>query len=43
VENTIKVDYRETGFDFMGWFDLAQDREMWRRVLVNMVMNFRFP
>jgi hypothetical protein len=25
----------------MGWFDLARDREKWRRVLVNMVVNFR--
>jgi hypothetical protein len=41
-EDNIKMDLRETGWDGMDWFDLAQDRGQWR-ALVNMVMNFRVP
>jgi hypothetical protein len=39
VDN-IKIGLRETGWDFMDWIDLAQDRDQWR-ALVNTVMNLR--
>jgi hypothetical protein len=35
-----KMDFREIGWGFMDWIDLAQDRVQWR-ALVNMVMNLR--
>jgi hypothetical protein len=40
--NIIKMDFRETGWDGMDWFDLAHDRDQWR-ALVNRVMNLRVP
>jgi hypothetical protein len=40
--HNIKMDLRETGWDGMGWIDLAQDRDQWR-ALVNAVMNLRIP
>jgi hypothetical protein len=27
--NNIKMDFREIGFDGMGWIDLAQYRDQW--------------
>jgi hypothetical protein len=39
VDN-IKMDFREIGWDDMGWIDLAQDRDQWS-ALVNTVMNLR--
>jgi hypothetical protein len=27
----------------MDWIDLSQDRDQWRRALVNTIMNFRIP
>jgi hypothetical protein len=41
VDN-IKKDLRETGWDGMGWIDLAQDKDQWR-VLVNKAMNLWVP
>ena len=41
-EDNIKMDLQEVGFGVMDWIDLAQDRDRWR-VLVNAVMNIRFP
>jgi hypothetical protein len=38
----VKIDLRETGWDGMDWFDLAQERDQWR-ALVNTVMNLRVP
>jgi hypothetical protein len=38
----IKLDLRETGWCYMDWIDLAQDRDQWR-VLVNTVMNLKVP
>jgi hypothetical protein len=38
VENNIKMDPREIGWDDMEWIDLAQDRGQCR-ALVNAVMN----
>jgi hypothetical protein len=40
--NSIKIDFREIGWDGMDWIDLAQDRSQWRAV-VNTVMNLRVP
>jgi hypothetical protein len=40
--NNIKMDFREIGWDGMGWIDLTQDRDRWR-ALVNAVMNLRVP
>jgi hypothetical protein len=36
------MDLREIGWDGIDVIDLAQDRDQWR-VLVNTVMNIRFP
>jgi hypothetical protein len=41
VDN-IKIYLKETGWDFMDWIALAQDRDQWSSV-VNTVMNLRFP
>jgi hypothetical protein len=40
--DSIKIDLRETRWDGMDWFDLAQDRDQWR-ALLNTVMNLRVP
>jgi hypothetical protein len=40
VEDNIKIDLGEIGWDGMHWIDLAQDRNQWR-ALVNTVMNLR--
>jgi hypothetical protein len=40
--DNIKMALRKTGWDGMGWSDLAQDKVQWR-VLVGTVMNLRFP
>jgi hypothetical protein len=36
----IRMDLRETGWENVGWIQLAQDRDRWR-ALVNAVMNLR--
>jgi hypothetical protein len=41
-EDNIKMDLREIGFRDVDWIHWAQHRGRWR-VLVNMVMNLRFP
>jgi hypothetical protein len=41
VDN-IKMDLREIRWGYMGWIDLAQDRDQWR-ALVNTVMKLRVP
>jgi hypothetical protein len=41
VDN-IKMDLLEIDWGGVDWIGLAQDRDKWR-VLVNAVMNFRFP
>jgi hypothetical protein len=42
VDN-IKIDLREIGWNGMDWIDLAQDRDQWRRALMDTVMNLRVP
>jgi hypothetical protein len=37
-----EIDFREIGWDGMGWIDLAQDRDQWR-ALVNTAINLRVP
>jgi len=39
-EDNIRMDLRETGWEVVDWFHLAQDRDQCR-VVVNTVMNFR--
>jgi hypothetical protein len=34
---------REIGWGGVDWIDLAQDRNQWRRALVNTVMNLQVP
>jgi hypothetical protein len=41
VDN-IKIDLGETGWGFMGWIGLAQDRVKWRAV-EKAVMNLQAP
>jgi len=41
-EDNIKMDFHEVGCEGTGWFELAQDRDGWR-VLVISVMNLRVP
>jgi hypothetical protein len=41
-EDNIKMDLREIWFGDVVWIHWAQDRDRWR-VLVNTVMNLRFP
>jgi glucose dehydrogenase len=40
--DNIKMVLRETGWGYVDWIDLAQDRDQWR-ALVNTVMNLRVP
>jgi hypothetical protein len=40
--DNIKLDLLEIGWGGVDWIGLAQDRDKWR-VLVNAVMNLRFP
>jgi hypothetical protein len=40
--NNIKMNFREIGWDGMGWIHLAQDRHQCR-ALMNTVMNLRVP
>ena len=42
-EDNIMMDVQEVGWGRMDWIDLAQDRDGWRRGLVNAVMNLRVP
>jgi hypothetical protein len=42
VDDNIKIDLREIGWDGMDWINQAQDRDQWR-ALVNTVMNLRVP
>jgi hypothetical protein len=34
------MDLRETGWDGVDWFDMAQDTDQWR-ALVNTILNLR--
>jgi hypothetical protein len=36
------MEFREIGWDGMGWIDLAQDRDQWR-ALVNTVIQWYLP
>jgi hypothetical protein len=42
LEDNIKIDFREIGFDGAIWIRPAQDRVQWR-AFVSMVMNLRAP
>ncbi|KAJ4447002.1 hypothetical protein ANN_08990 [Periplaneta americana] len=42
LEDNIKVDLREVGYDGRVWFNLSQDRERWR-AYVRAAMNLRVP
>jgi hypothetical protein len=36
------MDLRQTVLEYVDWMHLAQERDQWR-VLVNTIMNLRFP
>jgi hypothetical protein len=38
MEDNIKMDLREVGWEGVDWIDMAQDRDRWR-ALVSAVMN----
>jgi hypothetical protein len=40
--DSIKVDFKEKGWDGVDWIDLAQDRDQWG-ALLNTTMNLRVP
>jgi hypothetical protein len=39
---SIKMNFREIGWDVVSWIDMVQDMDQCR-TLVNTVLNFRFP
>jgi len=40
--DNIKVDFKEVGWEGVGWIDLAEVKVKWRAV-VNAVLNFGVP
>jgi hypothetical protein len=42
-EDNIKMGFVQIVLGGMDWIDLPQDKDQWRRALVNMVMNLRIP
>jgi hypothetical protein len=38
LEDNIKMDLQEVGFEGMDWIDMAEDTDRWQ-ALVNVVMN----
>jgi len=42
MQDNIKTDLHEVGWEAMDWIALAQDRDMWR-ASVNAIMNYRVP
>jgi hypothetical protein len=38
----IRIDLRETGYEYVDWLHLAQDRDQ-RRALLNRIINHRVP
>jgi len=42
MENNIRIDFREIGWEVVYWINLAQDRVQWW-AHVNTVLNLRSP
>jgi len=42
MDDNIKMDIRQMGWEGMDWIELAEDRDRWR-ALVNAVINLRVP
>ena len=42
LEDTIRVDLKETGINMRNWINVAQDRDYWKAV-VNVALNLQVP
>ena len=42
-EDNIRMDFEKTGINTKNLVDLVEDRDYWRRVLVNATLNLRVP
>jgi hypothetical protein len=41
-DDNIRMDFREVGWEIVGWMQLAQDRAQWK-ALAKVITNLQFP